>query len=297
MHTACDYCATPVKESETFVKCMGFCEGVAHLRCTKSSNLKMNSSFLKIINECSNLFWMCDECTKLMKVARFRFTIESVGDAIDSIQQENNRVNSELKDLITKQGQQLISLSKRVATTAANRLPTPRTPTTNRTLKRSRDSDHVPSKALVFGTNGVESAGITCIPPDEKLFWLYVSRFSNITTALQVEGLVKNVIGQDKYVQATALVKKGVDPLSLPFISFKVGVAFTDKEAITNPAIWPGNCGFREFEDVQRKLQSLQTGSGAAGEKTSANCRNHSSPRFTLDFNDSIWFDARTFRS
>ena len=199
-----------------------------------------------------------------MKVARFRFTIESVGDAIDSIQQENNRVNSELKDLITKQGQQLISLSKRVekATTAANRLPTPRTPTTNRTLKRSRDSDHVPSKALVFGTNGVESAGISCIPPDEKLFWLYVSRFSNITTALQVEGLVKNVIGQDKYVQATALVKKGVDPLSLPFISFKVGVAFTDKEAITNPAIWPGNCGFREFEDVQRKLQSLQTGSG-----------------------------------
>lgn len=267
MASACDYCAKQVKDDESFIKCMGFCEGVVHMRCAKAGSQKMNSSFLKIINECANLFWMCDECVKLMKVARFRIAMESVGDALDSIQADQDRKNSELKDLITQNAQQLLMLSKRVAnnTRSTNRSNTPRS---NPTPKRSRDPDPAPSKPLVFGTNAAPNAEITCIPPDENMFLLYVTRFANNTTAAQVEGLVKNVIGQNEFVQVTALVKKGIDPLSLPFISFKVGVNHEHKDAILNPAIWPGNCGFREFEDMQRKVSPSQSsGSGQPAKK------------------------------
>lgn len=266
MASACDYCAKQVKGEEPFVKCMGFCEGVVHMRCTKTGSLKMNTSFLKIINECFNMFWMCDECSKLMKVARFRTVMESVGDAVDHMQDEQDRKNSELRDLITENGKQLLLLSKRVSslTPTANKLGTPRN---KPTPKRTRDSNPVPPKPLVFGTNEVASASVTCIPPEESLFRLYVTRFANHTTATQVEGLVKNAIGQNELVQVTALVKKGVDPLTLPFISFKVAVNLGHKAAILNPAIWPGNCGFREFEDLQRKSSSPSNGDGQRAKK------------------------------
>ncbi|KAL1375590.1 hypothetical protein pipiens_004625 [Culex pipiens pipiens] len=163
MASACDYCAKQVKDEEPFVKCMGFCEMVVHMRCTKTGSLKMNTSFLKIINECFNMFWMCDECSKLMKVARFRTVMESVGDAVDHMQDEQDRKNSELRDLITENGKQLLLLSKRVSslTPTANKLGTPRN---KPTPKRTRDSNPVPSKPLVFGTNEVASASVTCIP-------------------------------------------------------------------------------------------------------------------------------------
>ncbi|KAL1378470.1 hypothetical protein pipiens_015567 [Culex pipiens pipiens] len=238
MASACDYCAKHVKDDEPFIKCMGFCEGVVHMRCTKTGSLKMNTSFLKIVNECTNLFWMCDKCSKLMKITRFRTVMESVGDT------------------------QLLLLSKRVTSlSTANQSGTPKP---KRTPKLTRGSDPVPSKPLVFETNALANASITCVPPEENLFRLYVTRFANHTMASQVKELVKNAIGQNDVVQVTALVKRGVDPLSLPFISFKVGVNIAHKEAISNP----GNCGFREFEDLQRKTSSPQSsGDGQRAKK------------------------------
>lgn len=266
MASACDYCAKQVKDDEPFIKCMGFCEGVVHMRCTKTGSLKMNTSFLKIVYECTNLFWMCDECSKLMKITRFRTVMESVGDTVNNMQEGQDLKNAELRDLITENGKQLLLLSKRVTSlSTANQSGTPKP---KPTPKRTRGSDPVPSKPLVFGTNALGNASITCVPPEEKLFRLYVTRFANHTTASQVEELVKNAIGQNELVQVTALVKKGVDPLSLPFISFKVGVNIAHKEAISNPAIWPGNCGFREFEDLQRKTSSPQSsGDGQRAKK------------------------------
>ncbi|KAL9692508.1 hypothetical protein quinque_000143 [Culex quinquefasciatus] len=261
MASACDYCAKQVKDEEPFVKCMGFCEGVVHMRCTKTGSLKMNTSFLKIINECFNMFWMCDECSKLMKVARFRTVMESVGDAVDHMQDEQDRKNSELRDLITENGKQLLLLSKRVSSL---------TPTAN--------------KLEALGVWDERSSECKCHlhPPEESLFRLYVTRFANHTTATQVEGLVKNAIGQNELVQVTALVK-GVDPLTLPFISFKVAVNLGHKAAILNPAIWPGNCGFREFEDLQRKSSSPSNGDGQRA-KTNAVSRDHTDHSHTIRF-------------
>ncbi|KAL1404130.1 hypothetical protein pipiens_001725 [Culex pipiens pipiens] len=162
MASACDYCAKQVKDEEPFVKCMGFCEGVVHMRCTKTGSWKMNTSLLKIINECYNMFRMCYEFSKLIN----------------------------LRDLITENGKQLLLISKRVSslTSTANKSGTPRN---KPTPKRTRDFNPVPSKPLVFGTNAVANASITCIPPEESLFRLYVTRFANHTTATQVESFVK----------------------------------------------------------------------------------------------------------
>ncbi|KAL1378074.1 hypothetical protein pipiens_015835 [Culex pipiens pipiens] len=226
MACACDYCAKQVKDDEP---------------------LKMNTSFLKIVYECTNLFWMCDECSKLMKITRFRTVIESVGDTVNNMQEGQDLKNAELRDLITENGKQLLLLSKRVTSlSTANQSGTPKP---KPTPKRTRGSDPVPSKPLVFGTNALANASITCVPPEEKLFRLYVTRFANHTTASQVEELVKNAIGQNELVQVTALVKR---------------------EALIRSVcpIWPGNCGFREFEDLQRKTSSPQSsGDGQRAKK------------------------------
>jgi len=84
---ACDRCVKTMKEGELHVQCMGFCSRTVHAKCAN-----MNSSFLKVLAERQNLFWMCDECAKLMKLARFRTTVSSMGSVISAI--NKGRVSS-----------------------------------------------------------------------------------------------------------------------------------------------------------------------------------------------------------
>lgn len=110
MSSACDKCAKPVKGDDEFVSCMAFCDRMIHLKC---SSIKLNKAFVNVIHSSPNLFWMCDECVKLIKCARFKSAISSFGSVIKSITEKQEIANAEIRNEMAKQGELIAQLSKK----------------------------------------------------------------------------------------------------------------------------------------------------------------------------------------
>lgn len=109
MSTACDRCAKAIKRNDEVITCMGFCDHIVHLRCAN-----IDKNFAKSISDATNLYWMCDECAKLMKLVRFRNAVSSVGDAICELTKNQEVANTELKNELVKHSQQIAHLSNRI---------------------------------------------------------------------------------------------------------------------------------------------------------------------------------------
>jgi len=250
MANACDRCAKTVKDNDDFVGCMGFCDHVVHLRCTK-----MNKSFLKIVSESSNLCWLCDECSKLMKLARFRDTMSSVGAALTSISAKQDSIHEELKLEIAKNGKQIAELAKKISVG---------TPTRSRssvflarpTPKRPREDESIESlitKPLIGGTRLTGEFSVATVPIPEDLFWVYLSRIHPSVEPAAIEKLCKTGLKCEEPVKVIPLVKKGSDLSTLNFISYKIGVDSKYRDAALNPETWPTGVLFREFVDSRPK--------------------------------------------
>lgn len=108
MH-ACDHCAKPVKSDDEYIECMGFCNQLTHTKCAK-----INITFRKVIQERTNIFWMCCECVNLMKLTRFKSAMSSVGKAISKMTDNHNDTISEIKQAISDNGKQMEILSRKV---------------------------------------------------------------------------------------------------------------------------------------------------------------------------------------
>lgn len=239
---ACDRCAKTVKNSDDFIECMGFCDQVCHARCAN-----LNGPFVKILREKSNLFWMCDECVKLMKFTRFKSAVASLGSVISSLM--GNQINciSELKDEIVKNNKQVAQLADRVITTT----PLP-TRFSDRPSKRRRGELETPNKPAC-GARAVSHIEPLLADPKPNLFWIYLSRFHPTVNADVVEKLAREGLKTCDTVKVVSLVKKGVDPKTLNFISYKVGVPLEFKDVALSPDTWPQGIMFREFENSQAK--------------------------------------------
>lgn len=258
MSSACDHCAKPVKGEEESVSCMAFCNSVFHLKCVNANanmNTKLNKAFVNIVHDTPNLFWMCNECVKLMKCARFKPTVLSFGSAINSITERQEIAHDELRKELTKQGQQIEQLSKRIASTptllgAGDRIRPP-------SLKRARQDEGASvNKPLVGGTKPVtdanSDANVLTVPEPTELFWLYLSRIHPSVKPESVEKLVKTSVLCEDPVKVVPLVKKGTDTSRMSFISYKVGMAPTLRDVALNPGTWPSGILFREFEDLTK---------------------------------------------
>lgn len=263
MENACDKCAKPAKNDEEMITCMGFCDQVTHVKCAK-----LNSPFLKILNERKNLFWMCDECVKLMKMARFKNALSSVGSAMSSISDDHGNAISDLKQAILTNGRQMEQLSKKVYETVS-------TPTTSRAStgeppqKRRRDERTKVSKPLIGGTKPSTTCAVAIVPPPKEMFWLYLSRIHSSVKAEAIADLAKECLQCDENFKVVPLVKKDADLSAMSFISFKVGMDEKFRDSALNPATWPHGILFREFEDSSTKKYWVPT-------------EIHSSPRITL---------------
>lgn len=253
--SACDQCARPIKAEDEFITCMAFCERAVHLHCTGSERNKipkLNKPFAKIVQENPNLIWMCDDCAKLMKMARFKSTLSSFGDAFKAITDKQESVHSEIKKQLAKQGQQIAQLSKRL---------TPSSPTVQESRvfsgqppsKRRRDEELTISKPLVGGTKIVAESSVITVPEPVELLWMYLSRIHPNVTPDAVEKLVKECIEGADTIKAIPLVKRGVDTSRMSFISYKIGIDPKFRETALNADTWPKGILFREFEDHSAK--------------------------------------------
>lgn len=255
MSSACDKCAKPVKADEESVTCMGFCDRMIHLKCS-GSNPKLNKNLVNVLLTSPNLFWMCDECVKLMKCARFKTTVLSFGDAINSITQSQELAHAELRKEIGKQGELIARLSRGIVHStpihpgSGGRLRQP-------PLKRPRTDGLLPSKPLAVGTKVVTNNDIVTevitVPEPAAMFWLYLSRIHPSVKPESIEKLVKDCIQCEDSVKVVPLVKKGIDIKSMSFISFKVGIDPKFRDVALNANTWPMGLLFREFEDISSK--------------------------------------------
>ena len=247
MENVCDHCAKPVQSDGDIVTCMGFCNQTAHAKCAK-----MNSAFLKVLHERKNLFWMCDECVKLMKMARFKGALSSISCAVSEIASSHGEVISELKQAILVNAQQMELLSKQVTETVTTPL-TSRFVTGEPPKKRRREERTKANKPLLIGTNSSTSQAVTTVPPPKELFWLYLSRIHPSVKSEAVVELVKNSLQCEDPVKVFPLLKKDADLNTMNFISFKVGLDTKYRDIALSTSTWPRSLLFREFDDTSSK--------------------------------------------
>lgn len=242
--SACDRCAKSIKRADDVITCMGFCEHIVHLRCTN-----FEKSIAKAISDSQNLFWMCDECTKLMKIVCFQNAISSVGNSINELTKNQEAANAELKSVLAKHSEQIAQLSSRIQSTT----PTIADSVSRRAMKRRRTEELAPiAKPLLGGTKSTDDVSIATVPPPTPLFWIYLSRLHTSVKPDIVEKLTKDSLHCES-AKAVPLVKQGTDINSLNFISFKVGVDPKYRLSALDPSSWPKGILFREFEDNRAK--------------------------------------------
>lgn len=245
MTTACDRCAKAIKRTDDVITCMGFCEHVVHLKCAS-----IDKNVVKSVSDIPNYHWMCDECSKLMKVIRFRNAMSSVGNAICELTKNQEAANAELKSELAKHTEQIAQLSNRINSV------TPILPVTapRRTMKRRRiDDNHEarPAKPLIVGTRSTDhTSAVATVPVPTVMFWIYLSRLHPSVKPDAVEKLTRDSLQCDT-AKAIPLIKQGTDVNSLNFISFKVGIDPIFREAALDPSSWPKGILFREFEDTR----------------------------------------------
>ena len=238
---ACGRCAKMVKKEDDYIECMGFCDQICHTRCAG-----LNNPFVKVLRDKTNLFWMCDECVKLMKYARFKNVVSSLDGVISIV--IGNQLNGilELKDEMIKNNHHVAQLTNKV-----NAVTPLRVLNRDRPSKRRRGDVETPNK-LSTGTRSVGNDTLVA-GPQLSLFWVYLSRFHPTVTIDVVEKLTRDRLQTRDKIKVVSLVKKGTDPLSLNFVSFKVGVPIECKAAALDPNTWPKGIVFRQFDDYQVK--------------------------------------------
>lgn len=239
---ACDRCAKSVKPDDDVIQCMGFCNHVCHVRCAN-----LNGPLAKVLREKSNLFWMCDECVKLMKFCRFKDVVSSLGNVISTVVGHQQNSVLELKDEIVRNNRQVAQLTNKI--NAATPL---QTRNLDRPSKRRRGDTVTPSKPIT-GTRVVTNNDTIVACPPPNLFWVYLSRFHPSVKMDVVEKLVRDGLQTRDTIRVVSLVKKGTDLSTLNFVSFKVGVPMECRSAALNPSSWPQGIVFRAFEDTQTK--------------------------------------------
>lgn len=245
MESVCCACATGLEKTDEIV-CNGFCKSAFHLKC---ANLSV--ALRDAIVDCSQLFWMCRACTKMMANACFRQAISSTNSAMQSTVDQQTKVLDELR--------KEVALNTTKINTILQRTPLPTTPhiprsqLTSNLRKRPRliIPDEPPQRERA-------SEGTKDIAPDEdiplaaarksELFWLYLSGFDPHATVQQVEKLVRNNLNSDKPLQILKLIPRGKLLDELTFVSFKVGIDLQLKELALSGSTWQKGITFRPFD-------------------------------------------------
>lgn len=247
--TVCYSCAVEVNEDDAIV-CNGSCKAIFHLKC-----VKLSAATRDTVNNCAQLFWMCNACTKMMKNANFRQAISSTNSAIEASYDAHNKVLTELRAEIEQNTSKINSILEQFPTVP----PAPRKVlgSTQRkafpldsSRKRPRIDDE-PRKEAVAGTRPTDPAVIVPLAVRSEradLFWMYLSGFDPKATEDDIRQLVQSNLNTNETVDVRKLVPKGRNLDELTFVSFKVGVVPSLQDAALSSASWQKGITFREFD-------------------------------------------------
>lgn len=226
--------------------CNGFCNSSFHLKCVHQS-LEIRDT----ITTCSQLFWMCKACTKMMSNANFRRAITSTNDAMEYMVENQNKMLSELR--------KEIALNTNKINTILQRTPMHTTPHITRShpvvSSRKRPRLHIDEPqhtSVSFGTKEITADEPIPLAPEQRedKFWLYLSGFDPQASIQQITKLVKSNlnINADAAVDVIKLVPKGRTLEELTFVSFKVGMESQLRDVALSGSNWQKGIIFRQFD-------------------------------------------------
>lgn len=250
MTSICHACATDVTDDH--IACQGFCKAIFHPRCSGIAPHIMNE-----ILRTSQIFWLCQSCSSLMRDMRLRNTVRSayelgqekvLGHHDDIIESLKSEILTELKAEIKSNFAALINSSSMTPKTIKR-------PSFVQISTRSRrlfgpQNDEAKQTKLKIGTCGSisPSLGISTVSTERQKFWLYLSRISCNVSVDQIRTLAQQRLGTED-VDVVKLVAKGRDINTLSFVSFKIGMKTDLKNKALCPSTWPKGIYFREFSD------------------------------------------------
>lgn len=247
---ACKRCQKAVSDSATdVIFCRGYCGQSFHVFCANVDLPLLNT----LKENCRNVFWMCDECADLFSNDHFRHVssrcaVQSAteGDAIKP-----------LKDDIAKLTDAINTLSAKVNTKPPTTPLLGDRPSFNRlfanTPKRARYDLEPPATSSTRGTKAMCDL-VKTVPTGDDRVWIYLSAFHPSTTEDEIIKLVQKCLNLETQheCKVTKLIPKGKNLADLNFVSFKVGINQTFRDASLSCDTWPENVLFREFEDYRR---------------------------------------------
>ncbi|XP_055523178.1 uncharacterized protein LOC129717333 [Wyeomyia smithii] len=257
----CKRCKKKVSDADAVI-CRGYCGASFHAICV-NVDVPLRQHLGQYRN---NLFWLCDGCSLLFSNAHFRALmsgfdqkISALPDAVQSMQGEIEKLNSNLKALSAK-----VDGIPITPTPFSSPNPWPAIHRTNRaaqSAKRLRDSDgksvNVAVDSIKMGTKAATAIPSICLDPrlEDDFVWVYLSAFHPNTTERQVASLVTDCLelATNTKVKVVILVPKGKDLNSLNYVSFKIGLNERFKEKALSCDSWPEHIRFRQFEDNRAK--------------------------------------------
>nr|XP_029720678.1 uncharacterized protein LOC115262427 [Aedes albopictus] len=199
----------------------------------------------------SNFCWLCNQCIETIRKQRSDLMADQQ-DKNGTLPKANevSRIDGEiakLKEEIASLHYSLHSITPRVE---ANKTEDPNA---HRPLAESSLLCLSDNQQSTQHSGRLSSAAVEQRAPNDR-FWLYFTRVKNYVTERQILEFVTDSLGTDDAV-VKKLVPAWKDTLSMPYVSFKVGVDVRLKETALLPSTWPAGLRFREFrEDVWEPL-------------------------------------------
>lgn len=243
--TCCKQCTKSIDRGTSCVVCEGFCSDAFHAECAK-----LSIDELLLYRKLPNVYWMCNECSNVMRDMRKDRTLPAKRTEITAIPSISSAaIDRHDKDIAELQKQ--INAIHQTLSNVSTSCTAPGLQTVNESRPLAQSSPLSSSKLLC----GTKNVGDQSCSSDESgvfegdKFWLFFTRIKNTATERDISEMVADSLGTDE----TTVVKKLVSPWKatslLPYVSFKVGINVRFKEPAMRQSTWPAGICFREFRN------------------------------------------------
>lgn len=255
--SVCCACTGELDKAEEIV-CKGFCRSTFHLKCAQQPDTIRDAAA-----NCSQVFWMCVECTKMMENATFCHAISSTNKAMEVMNAEHNKALTELRQEMEQNTAKINTILRQLPTAVQQKTGGARSISNSNNRKRPRiDEEDVQSESVVtVGTKEIDpdvNIPLAEKKMNENKFWLYLSGFNPQASEDDVRGLVQRNLNTTDTIEVRKLVPKGKNLEELTFVSFKVGVGLQLKDLALLTSTWQKGITFREFDFHPRPTFQFQ---------------------------------------
>lgn len=247
---------------DKFINCEGLCGQTFHKQCVSISEQTLNA-----LQADRNLQWRCNNCASVgpslfSTIAQLKLDIAEIKtmlskSKVDSIGDKNSKLST--SKVSSKSKPQTIStapamenpqhhtplyIAPSIASSSSSSeiIENQNDGQTNEEENPSMLTMHTTNRgqrhAKLFGTANIEGEGesLTAIP---KPHFVHLSRHSTKVTEEKIISYTARRLQVSENVLRCKIIKKDVDPTTIHFVNFKLGVPAVFIEKAFIPTIWP----------------------------------------------------------